>query len=187
MNVRWLSGYEVVKLCQVSLNEILCALKKGLVAYDGYGVERSVPWGEIEVNHKNKERVFNVVQISMYKTEDVESLFGTINLQNASIVNVPMESKHNNRNKQGDAEEKQELGRLRLEKHKWPLRVKAAVLAGIHAGTSEGKITRTSIRDYWAENDLPLMDITDATLEEIWNALPLQKKSTGGRPAKGLG
>ena len=80
------------------------------------------------------------------------------------------------------SEEKRELSRLRSEIEKWPLKMKAAVLAGVHAGTASIPVTKPSIQAYWTANDLPFVNVTDSTLDEVWAILP--NKSKGGRLKK---
>jgi hypothetical protein len=77
-----------------------------------------------------------------------------------------------------DVKERQELGRLRLEKEKWETSIKAAVQAALLC--QGGKIKRDQLKDKLYEFDLP-----DTVIESIWKALREKGLTKGpGRPSK---
>ncbi|MGE4441787.1 MAG: hypothetical protein AB7D27_09900 [Desulfomicrobium sp.] len=82
--------------------------------------------------------------------------------------------------------EKQELGRLRAEKEKWDLSLRATI--SIALSLSEGK--RATKEDLWGvlkEQGIFRNELPDTTFLKIWSLIPQQFKSLGGRPKRSEG
>jgi hypothetical protein len=75
--------------------------------------------------------------------------------------------------------DKRELGRLKREKKKWDLSIKAALEVGLLCNQSEEPLKRADLRDFLYNKNF---DLPDTTIEKIWKAIPEKLKKSAGRP-----
>ncbi len=83
-----------------------------------------------------------------------------------------------------EANQKQELGRLRTEKSKWDDSVEISVEVGLFCSELEKnkqKITRDMLTDFIAQKGYG--DLPKTTIDKIWKAIPEKYRKKAGRPS----
>lgn len=117
------------------------------------------------------------------EVEEYERLSGIVVYGNEDNEELSTDTEQTNEGGLGP-EERQELGRLRLEKEKWDTSIRASIVVG-RSLTPGKRFTKKEVWKVLADSGIHGSDLPDAVFNQIWASIPTEFRNIGGRPKTG--
>jgi hypothetical protein len=127
---------------------------------------------------KLKEQFFLLSEV-----EEYERLAGIVVNNNEDNVELSIGTEQVNENGLSP-EERQELGRLRLEKEKWDRSIKASMVVG-QSLTPGKRFTKEELWKILEKSGIQRNDLPNTVFNQIWASIPTEFRNIGGRPKTG--
>ena len=162
---RWVSGKQLEKKWNIDAVQIATLIEQGLPAYlnhEPYGIDEAGDYIEIAA----------WINDILFKPSDIEFFES----ENQWLFN---DSSENDMKLSG--KDARLLGQLKREKDNWDKSLAVAVQIGIFCAQEDREAKRDEIHDLAYKLD---SNISKATVEKIWKAIPAKFRKSAGAPQK---